>query len=129
MEKQSKSRTSSKDTAKAKSAPKTAKSTQATAATAAAPVAQKPLRRMLVGQVLSNKMQKTIVVSVDRRIRHGLYKKYVTKSCSFKAHDEKNDANIGDLVTIVETRPLSKDKRWALQSIVRRANQGPEANV
>lgn len=128
MEKQSKSRTSSKDTAKAKSAPKAAKSAQVTE-TKTETMAHKPHRRVLVGQVLSNKMQKTIVVSVDRRVRHSLYKKYVTKSCSFKAHDEKNEANIGDLVTIVESRPLSKDKRWALQSIVRRANQGPEANV
>ncbi|MBC7691307.1 MAG: 30S ribosomal protein S17 [Methylotenera sp.] len=86
-------------------------------------------RRVITGTVVSDKMQKTIVVKVDRRVRHELYKKYVMKSRRFKAHDEKNDAKIGDLVTLVESRPLSRDKRWALQSIVRRAAQALEANV
>ncbi|OFZ75896.1 MAG: 30S ribosomal protein S17 [Bdellovibrionales bacterium RIFOXYD1_FULL_44_7] len=74
-------------------------------------------------------MSKTIVVKVDRRVRHALYKKYVTKSCRYKAHDEKNQAKVGDLVTLVETRPLSREKRWALQSIVRRSGLAPEINV
>lgn len=86
-------------------------------------------RREITGVVVSDKMQKTIVVKVDRRVRHSMYEKYVTRSRRFKAHDEKNDAKIGDQVMLVESRPLSKDKRWVLQSIVRRANQAPEANV
>jgi small subunit ribosomal protein S17 len=86
-------------------------------------------RRAVVGTVVSDKMQKTIVVKVDRRVRHSLYKKYVEKSRRYKAHDETNDAKVGDLVTLVESRPLSRDKRWVLQSIIRRAGQAPEANV
>jgi small subunit ribosomal protein S17 len=66
---------------------------------------------------------------VDRQVRHSLYKKYVEKSRRYKAHDEKNEAKIGDRVTLVESRPLSREKRWVLQSIVRRAGQAPEANV
>jgi small subunit ribosomal protein S17 len=86
-------------------------------------------RRVVTGTVVSDKMQKTIVVKVDRRVRHRLYKKYVTMSRRFKAHDETNQAKIGDLVTLVESRPLSREKRWALQAIVRRAGQTPDANV
>lgn len=80
-------------------------------------------RRTMVGVVVSDKMQKTIVVKVDRQVRHGLYQKYTTKSCRYKAHDEKNDAKIGDLVQVVESRPLSREKRFALQKIIRRAGQ------
>lgn len=86
-------------------------------------------RRAVVGTVVSDKMQKTIVVKVDRRVRHSLYKKYIERSQRYKAHDENNEAKVGDLVTLVESRPLSRDKRWVLQSIVRRAGQAPEANV
>lgn len=86
-------------------------------------------RREVVGTVVSNKMQKTIVVKVDRRVRHTLYKKYLLKTQRYKAHDEKNEANVGDLVSLVESRPLSRDKRWALQSIVRRAAQGPGVEI
>ena len=86
-------------------------------------------RRTVVGLVVSDKMQKTIVVQVDRQVRHNLYKKYVEKSRRYKAHDEKNDARIGDRVCLVESRPLSREKRWVLQTIVRRAGQAPEANV
>jgi small subunit ribosomal protein S17 len=86
-------------------------------------------RREAIGTVVSDKMQKTIVVKVDRQVRHGLYKKYVTMSRRFKAHDENNEAKIGDLVTIVEARPMSRERRWALQKIIRRAGQAPEANV
>ncbi len=96
--------------------------------TAAAPAAGSR-RRTMVGTVVSDKMQKTIVVKVDRRVRHDLYKKYVTKSRRYKAHDEKNAAKVGDLVVVVESRPLSRDKRWALQSVVRRAGQTLEVNV
>ncbi|MDR3606575.1 MAG: 30S ribosomal protein S17 [Oligoflexia bacterium] len=95
---------------------------------AAAPVATHR-RKEVVGTVVSDKMQKTIVVKVDRRVRHGLYKKFVVRSRRFKAHDEKNQAKIGDIVSLVESRPLSRDKRWALQSIVRKASQVAEANV
>lgn len=99
----------------------------------AAPAAQQEVktahRKEFVGTVVSDKMQKTIVVKVDRRVRHTLYKKYVTRSRRFKAHDEKNTAKVGDLVRIVESRPLSRDKRWALQEIVRRAAQTVEAGV
>jgi small subunit ribosomal protein S17 len=86
-------------------------------------------RKEMTGTVVSNKMQKTIVVQVGRRVRHGLYKKYIASAKNFKAHDEKNDAKIGDIVVIIESRPLSRDKRWALQKIVRRAIQTAEANV
>ena len=86
-------------------------------------------RRAVVGIVVSDKMQKTIVVKVDRQVRHALYKKYVEKSRRYKAHDETNDAKIGDRVALVESRPLSREKRWVLQSIIRRAGQAPEANV
>lgn len=78
-------------------------------------------RRELVGIVVSNKMDKTLVVQVIRRYKHPKYKKYVNERTRYKAHDEKNDANIGDRVSIVESRPLSKDKRWRLQSVLERA--------
>lgn len=73
------------------------------------------------GIVASNKMEKTIVVKITRRVKHPLYKKYVTKTKRVKAHDEKNEAGIGDQVVIVETRPTSKQKRYALKQIVRKA--------
>jgi small subunit ribosomal protein S17 len=108
-------------------APKVTPANTAVAATEGPTALQK--RRQIVGTVVSDKMQKTIVVKVDRRVRHGLYQKYVVRSRRFKAHDEMNDAKIGDLVSLVESRPLSRDKRWALQSIVRKASQVAEANV
>ena len=114
-----------------KAAPKAA-APKAPAVQASAPADTRPAlakRRTMVGTVVSNKMQKTIVVKVDRRVRDNLYKKYVTKSRRFKAHDEKNDARIGDLVSVVESRPLSKDKRFVLQKIIRRAGQAAEANI
>ena len=86
-------------------------------------------RRAVVGTVVSDKMQKTIVVKVDRQVKHSLYKKYVEKSRRYKAHDETSEAKVGDRVTLIESRPLSKEKRWVLQSIIRRAGQAPEANV
>lgn len=78
-------------------------------------------KRILQGTVVGDKMDKTIAVQTIRRYKHRLYKKYVSKSQRFKAHDEKNEAKIGDTVEIIETRPLSKDKRWALKKIVERA--------
>jgi len=71
--------------------------------------------------VTSNKMEKTISVSVERRLRHPIYGKFVKKSKKFTAHDEKNDCNIGDMVRIMETRPMSKRKRWRLIEILERA--------
>ena len=78
-------------------------------------------KRSYVGIVTSDKMDKTIVVSVSTKKMDRLYKKYVTRSKKCKAHDEKNEAHIGDTVKIVESRPLSKDKCWRLESIVERA--------
>src|SRR5262245_38441605 len=86
-------------------------------------------RRTMSGTVVSDKMAKTIVVTVDRRVRHGAYGKYIVLQTRYKAHDEKNEAKVGDQVTVVESKPLSKDKRWVLQSINRRAGQVVEANV
>jgi small subunit ribosomal protein S17 len=80
-------------------------------------------KRKLVGVVTSDKMNKTRVVMVERRVSHGKYGKYLTKRTKFKAHDEKNDARIGDIVRIEETRPLSKEKRWRLVEILKRAEQ------
>ena len=79
------------------------------------------LRKQRVGVVTSNKMDKTIAVSVERRLRHPIYGKFVKKSNKFIAHDENNDCNIGDVVRIMESRPLSKLKRWRLVEIIERA--------
>jgi len=76
-------------------------------------------RRVLQGQVVSNKMDKTIVVQVSRRYRHPRYRKYVNEQVRYKAHDERNEAKVGDSVRIVESRPISRDKRWRLTSIER----------
>ena len=73
-----------------------------------------------IGIVLSNKMQKTIVVQISRKARHPLYGKVINKAKKFKVHDEKNEAKIGDRVRIIETRPLSKEKRWRLVEVVAR---------
>jgi small subunit ribosomal protein S17 len=78
-------------------------------------------RRVLVGHVVSDKMDKTIVVQVSRRYRHPRYKKYVNERVKYKAHDETNDARVGDTVSIVESRPLSREKRWRLQEVTERA--------
>ena len=81
----------------------------------------KPHRKVRTGLVVSNKMDKSILVRVTRRVRHPLYKKYFFKSKNFMAHDENNECNEGDTVRIVETRPLSARKRWRLEEIVERA--------
>lgn len=81
----------------------------------------KKVVRTLKGQVVSDKMDKSIVVQVERKEKHPVYGKYVLKSSKYKAHDEKNECNIGDTVTISETRPISKSKSWTLKSIDERA--------
>ena len=78
-------------------------------------------RRTVDGTVVSDKMDKTVVVAIERRVPHPVYGKMVTKTTRLKAHDEANSAKVGDTVRIVETRPLSKDKRWRLLEIVERA--------
>ena len=82
---------------------------------------QRGTRKTRVGRVISDKMQKTVVVVIERRVPHPVYGKMVTYTKKLKAHDEQNSAKIGDLVRIAETRPLSKDKRWRLVEIVERA--------
>ena len=79
------------------------------------------LRKERVGVVVSNKMDKTIVVAVKRKVKHPIYGKFVNKTTKFYAHDENNDCNIGDMVRIMETRPLSKNKCWRLVEITERA--------
>ncbi len=83
-------------------------------------------RNTKVGQVVSARMQKTIVIKVTRQKAHPLYRRVVSRSKKFHAHDEKNEARVGDVVKIEETRPLSKTKRWRLKEIVRRAALVPQ---
>ncbi len=78
-------------------------------------------RKTLVGKVVSNKMDKTIVVAMEDSVKHPLYNKIVKRTVKFKAHDENNECNIGDRVRVMETRPLSKDKRWRLVEIIEKA--------
>ena len=78
-------------------------------------------KKILTGRVVSNKMNKTIVLEITQRQRHHLYKKYLTKTKKIKAHDEKNECNINDIVKVIESRPLSKDKSWRLLEIIERA--------
>ena len=82
---------------------------------------ERNLRKTRIGRVVSNKMDKTIVVAVEDAYRHPLYKKIIRRTVKFKAHDQNNECNIGDRVMIMETRPLSKDKRWRLVQIVEKA--------
>ncbi len=82
---------------------------------------ERNLRKTRTGKVVSNKMQKTIVVAVEDHVKHPLYGKIVKRTYKLKAHDENNDCNIGDTVKVMETRPLSKDKRWRLVEIIERA--------
>ena len=82
---------------------------------------ERGLRKVRIGKVVSDKMDKTIVVAVERLVRHPLYGKTVKRTTKFKAHDEHNEAKIGDIVNIMETRPLSKEKRWRLVEIIERA--------
>lgn len=78
-------------------------------------------RRFKTGEVVSNKMDKTITVRIDSVVQHSLYKKTIKRSKKYKAHDENNQCNIGDLVKIMETRPLSKDKRWRVVEVLEKA--------
>ncbi len=82
---------------------------------------ERNLRKTRVGKVTSNKMDKTIVVAIENHVKHPLYNKIVKKTYKLKAHDENNECNIGDTVRVMETRPLSKDKRWRLVEIVEKA--------
>ena len=82
---------------------------------------ERNLRKTRVGKVISDKMDKTIVVAVEDHVKHPLYKKIVKRTYKLKAHDENNDAKIGDTVRVMETRPLSKDKRWRLVEIIEKA--------
>ena len=82
---------------------------------------ERNLRKTRTGKVVSDKMEKTIVVAVEDHVKHPLYKKIVKKTYKLKAHDENNDCRIGDTVKVMETRPLSKDKRWRLVEIVEKA--------
>jgi len=83
--------------------------------------ATRNLRKERVGQVISNKMNKSITVAVQRKVKHPIYGKFIRKTTKFMAHDEKNECNIGDTVKIMETRPLSKNKRWRLIEIIEKA--------
>ena len=82
---------------------------------------ERNLRKTRTGKVISNKMDKTIVVAIEEHVKHPLYKKVVKNTYKLKAHDENNECRIGDTVKVMETRPLSKDKRWRLVEIVERA--------
>ena len=82
---------------------------------------ERNLRKTRVGKVVSNKMDKTIVVAIEDHVKHPLYKKIVKRTYKLKAHDEQNQCSIGDTVKVMETRPLSKDKRWRLVGIIEKA--------
>ena len=82
---------------------------------------ERNLRKTRTGKVVSDKMDKTIVVAIENHVKHPLYGKIVKRTYKLKAHDEKNECNIGDTVKVMETRPLSKDKRWRLVEIIEKA--------
>ncbi len=82
---------------------------------------ERNLRKTRIGLVVSNKMEKSIVVSVERKVKHPIYGKFVKKTAKFMAHDESNTCGIGDTVSIMETRPLSKNKNWRLIQIIEKA--------
>ena len=82
---------------------------------------ERNLRKTRVGKVVSDKMDKTIVVAIEDNVKHPLYKKIVKRTYKLKAHDENNECNIGDRVKVMETRPLSKDKRWRLVEFIEKA--------
>ncbi|MDD4495174.1 MAG: 30S ribosomal protein S17 [Eubacteriales bacterium] len=84
-------------------------------------MAERNLRKTRIGKVVSNKMDKTIVVAVEGSVKHPLYKKIIKRTYKLKAHDENNECNIGDKVKVMETRPISRDKRWRLVNIVEKA--------
>ena len=82
---------------------------------------ERNLRKTRIGVVKSNKMDKTITVSVERKVKHPIYGKFVKKTTNFHAHDEKNECTVGDVVRIMESRPLSKTKRWRMVEVVEKA--------
>ncbi len=84
--------------------------------------AERNLRKVMRGMVTSNKMNKTLVVQVDRKVRHPLYEKFISRRTKLYAHDEKNEAKVGDVVEVCQTRPLSKLKRWRLVRVVQKAS-------
>jgi small subunit ribosomal protein S17 len=84
-------------------------------------VAERGIRKTMVGKVVSDKMDKTIVVAVDNRIKHPVLKKILKRTYKLKAHDEKNECKVGDRVEVMETRPISKEKRWRLVKIIEKA--------
>ena len=86
-------------------------------------VQKEKMVRLLTGRVVSDKMDKTITVLIERRVKHPIYGKYVSKSSKVKAHDENNECKLGDVVTVAESRPLSKTKTWALVKIEERATE------
>ena len=86
-------------------------------------MSERNLRKTRVGKVVSNKMDKTVVVAIQDNVRHPLYKKIIKRTVKLKAHDELNSCNIGDTVKVMETRPLSKDKRWRVAEIIEKAKQ------
>ena len=84
-------------------------------------MSERNLRKTRVGMVVSDKMDKTVVVAIQDNVKHPLYKKIIKRTVKFKAHDEKNECGIGDKVKVMETRPLSKDKRWRVTQIIAKA--------
>ena len=84
-------------------------------------MSERNLRKTRVGKVVSDKMDKTIVVAIADNVKHPLYKKIIKRTVKLKAHDENNECRIGDRVEVMETRPLSKDKRWRVKNIIERA--------
>ena len=84
-------------------------------------MSERNMRKTNVGKVVSNKMDKTIVVAIEDSVKHPLYKKIIKRTVKLKAHDENNECNIGDRGRVMETRPLSKDKRWRLVEIIEKA--------
>ena len=85
-------------------------------------MAESKKRKSFIGRVVSDKMDKTVVLAVTRRIAHSRYNKVVKRTTKYKAHDEKNECKVGDMVRVIETRPISKDKRWKVLEIVEKAN-------
>ena len=82
---------------------------------------QRGLRKTRIGVVVSNKMEKTITIAIERKVSHPIYKKYFKKTTKLMAHDEKSECNLGDKVKVMETRPLSKNKKWRLVEVVEKA--------
>lgn len=94
---------------------------KAAASTTGAPASERNARKERIGRVTSNKMQKTITVAIDRKVKHPMYGKFMNKTKKLTVHDEKNECGIGDTVRVMETRPLSKNKRWRLVEIIEKA--------